>query len=97
MNDRIKELILQGVSFRLDPDSECYEAQICPEDLEYLVELVVQECIESLDENDGSLHHREFLLDYFGFEELKPCKSPYCECDIGKCTHPGFYDARGTE
>jgi hypothetical protein len=27
---------------------------------------------------------------------LKPCRSPYCECDIGKCTRPGFYDARGT-
>lgn len=28
--------------------------------------------------------------------ELKPCRSPYCECDVGACTHPGFYDARGT-
>ena len=27
--------------------------------------------------------------------DLKPCRSPYCECDEGKCTHPGFYDARG--
>ena len=27
--------------------------------------------------------------------QLKPCKSPYCECSAGKCTHPGFYDARG--
>jgi len=25
-----------------------------------------------------------------------PCRSPYCECDPGKCTHPGFHDARGT-
>ena len=24
----------------------------------------------------------------------KPCRSPYCECDFNKCTHPGFYDAR---
>jgi hypothetical protein len=30
-------------------------------------------------------------------ERLKPCKSPYCECDVGKCTHPGFYDCRGIE
>lgn len=29
--------------------------------------------------------------------DLKPCRSPYCECDQGKCTHPGFYDARGEE
>jgi len=27
---------------------------------------------------------------------IKPCRSPYCECEHGKCTHPGFYDARGT-
>jgi hypothetical protein len=26
----------------------------------------------------------------------KPCRSPYCECEIGACSHPGFYDARGT-
>jgi|GEM_PF-2619660 len=26
--------------------------------------------------------------------ELKPCRSPYCECERGKCTHPGFRDAR---
>jgi hypothetical protein len=25
----------------------------------------------------------------------KPCRSPYCECDVGKCTHPGFFDCRG--
>ena len=27
---------------------------------------------------------------------LRPCRSPYCECDVGKCSHPGCYDARGT-
>lgn len=25
---------------------------------------------------------------------LRPCHSPYCECDFDKCTHPGCYDAR---
>lgn len=25
---------------------------------------------------------------------LQPCASPYCECEEGKCTHPGFYDNR---
>ena len=24
----------------------------------------------------------------------QPCRSPYCECELGKCSHPGFYDAR---
>jgi 2-polyprenyl-3-methyl-5-hydroxy-6-metoxy-1,4-benzoquinol methylase len=46
MNERIKELILQSVTFRLDPDSECYEAIVCPEDLEHLAELIVQECLK---------------------------------------------------
>ncbi len=22
------------------------------------------------------------------------CRSPYCECSQGRCSHPGFYDAR---
>jgi hypothetical protein len=30
------------------------------------------------------------------YTPLKPCRSPYCECAEGKCTHPGFYDARGS-
>lgn len=24
----------------------------------------------------------------------KACRSPYCECEHGKCTHPGCVDAR---
>ena len=44
MNERIKELIEEAVTFRLDPDSKCYESQVCPEDLEYLAELIVREC-----------------------------------------------------
>lgn len=27
---------------------------------------------------------------------LRPCRSPYCECNVSECTHPGCYDARGT-
>ncbi len=30
-----------------------------------------------------------------GQEALRPCRSPYCECSVGKCTCAGFYDARG--
>lgn len=26
--------------------------------------------------------------------ESKPCRSPYCECEKDKCSHPGFHDAR---
>lgn len=25
-----------------------------------------------------------------------PCRSPYCECSPGQCSHPGCYDARAT-
>ena len=28
-------------------------------------------------------------------QPLKPCRSPYCECTPGTCSHPGCYDARG--
>lgn len=27
-------------------------------------------------------------------QALKPCRSPYCECTPGSCSHPGCYDAR---
>jgi hypothetical protein len=44
MNEQIKKLIMESINFRLDPDSNAYEAQVCPEDLEYLAELIVEEC-----------------------------------------------------
>lgn len=28
-------------------------------------------------------------------KDPRPCRSPYCECTAGQCTHPGCYDARG--
>ena len=70
MNERIKELILQSVTFRLDPDSECYEAQICPEDLEYLAELIVRGCADYVDSaiSDGGVDGRS-LKEHFGVEE----------------------------
>lgn len=30
-----------------------------------------------------------------GAGDLEPCRSPYCECDPGKCRDPKRYDARG--
>ena len=44
MNERVKELMAQAVSFYLDPDSNAYEAQVSPEDLELFAELIVEEC-----------------------------------------------------
>ncbi len=73
MNERIKELAEQAVSFRLDPDSECYEAMIHPEDLEQFAELIVRECMEWCDAHatiDGSAQQiRNSIKEYFGVEE----------------------------
>jgi hypothetical protein len=77
MNERIKELILQSVTFRLDPDSECYEAQVCPEDLESLAELIVRECLTFVEPMPGSGDiddlaleaAREGIKEHFGVEE----------------------------
>ena len=44
MNERIKELMDYAVRFRLDPDSNAYEAQVQPEDLERFAELIIREC-----------------------------------------------------
>jgi hypothetical protein len=73
MNERIKELILQSVTFRLDPDSECYEAQVCPEDLEYLAELIVRECAEACEKNSylalNGWQRAKQIREHFGVEE----------------------------
>jgi hypothetical protein len=73
MNERIKELILQSVTFRLDPDSECYEAQVCPEDLESLAELIVQECIDTVSDSSVEYCTRPQIVseikEHFGVEE----------------------------
>ena len=45
MNERIRELMAEAVTFRLDPDSNAHEAQVCPEDLELFAELIVRECL----------------------------------------------------
>lgn len=43
MNERIKELMAGAVTFYLDPDSNSYEAQVSPEDLELFAELLIRE------------------------------------------------------
>jgi len=48
MNERIRELMAEAVTFRLDPDSNAHEAQVCPEDLELFAELIVQECATAI-------------------------------------------------
>jgi hypothetical protein len=48
MNKRIRELMAEAVTFRLDPDSNAHEAQVCPEDLELFAELIIAECCVAL-------------------------------------------------
>ncbi len=77
MNERIKELMEYAVRFRLDPDSNAYEAQITPEDLEKFAELIVVECklaINQIDADDASmavgLYRAEVAIEnHFGVKE----------------------------
>jgi hypothetical protein len=69
MNERIKELCSQAISDVdgiQNPDTQHMYIPDCFRDR--FAELIVRECIEALDENDGSVHHRGFLLEYFGVE-----------------------------
>ena len=79
MNERIKELMEYAVRFRLDPDSNAYEAQVTPEDLKLFAELIVEECRYVMDCNKGSDQHSEWnqalfetsvkIKEHFGVEE----------------------------
>jgi hypothetical protein len=62
MNERIKQLIDQSIT-GTSPQ------WLSRSNAEKLAELIVKECINALDENDGSLHHSEYLLEHFGVEE----------------------------
>jgi hypothetical protein len=50
---------------------------------------------EAIDALKARLEQPEDVTEInFGNIADEPCRSPYCECDSGKCTHLGFYDAR---
>lgn len=76
MNERIKQLILECVDFRLDPDSNAYEAQVCPEELECLAELIVRECARLVEDSKWNLprgctaaDQAKYVKEHFGVEE----------------------------
>jgi hypothetical protein len=77
MNERIRELMAEAVTFRLDPDSNAHEAQVCPEDLELFAELIVQECARvCLSQRDpANLNYKpsekfaEAVKQHFGVEQ----------------------------
>jgi hypothetical protein len=72
MNERIQELMAEAVTFRLDPDSNAHEAQVCPEDLELFAELIVRECqsvVEWAISVDSTIDRVPVLIqEHFGVE-----------------------------
>jgi hypothetical protein len=72
MNARIRELMAEAVTFRLDPDSNAHEAQVCPEDLELFAELIVRECqtvVEWAISVDSTIDRVPVLIqEHFGVE-----------------------------
>ena len=69
MSTVIKQIILESVDFRFDPDSEQLELLVTPQDLEFLVEMVVRECAKVLGEDDGATHHGTLLKEHFGVRD----------------------------
>lgn len=62
MNERIKELEKQSVYY--NEDEEIWET-----DLKKFAELIVEECIDVVEGDDGASHVRELLSKHFGVEE----------------------------
>ena len=70
MNERTKELIIESVNFTLDPDSKCYVSQVCPEELEYLAELIIRECVHTVENRGGMCGalSSNWIKEHFGVE-----------------------------
>jgi hypothetical protein len=67
MNKQIKLLAVQA---RLPDYLLEYGTELCvAPHLEKFAKLIVQECISTLDKDDGATHHSELLLEHFGVEE----------------------------
>ena len=62
MNERIKLLAREAGLLAHHPDGP-------PTKLEKFAELIVAECISTLDQDDGATHHGELLREHFGVEE----------------------------
>lgn len=74
MNERIKELMAGAVTFHLDPDSNAYEAQVSPEDLELFAELIIRECLNVINQpngvgDDDVIRISRDVKEHFGVEE----------------------------
>jgi hypothetical protein len=65
MNQRIRELIEQNFIITTDGKISHVNDYMA----EKFAESIVRECVATLDEADGSIHHRECLFEHFGVEE----------------------------
>ena len=96
MNERIKELAGKALDQAVPQTWTTLTAYDLDKFTKKLAELIVAECIEissRLGTPDSKWISSE-ISRILMTKELKPCKSPYCECDIGKFTHPGYFDNR---
>lgn len=64
MHPRLKELAVQAGAYE-----DGGTLLTGPMDPAKFAELIVKECIDALDEADGSVHHSECLLEHFGVEQ----------------------------
>lgn len=71
MNERIKQLAEQAVTFRLDPDSNAYEAQVSPDDLEAFAETLIHEAISVVNKRYMGDNNREDMEVRRCVEDLK--------------------------
>ena len=71
MNERINQFILDAGFVHYGEDMGSYNIPVpaFKQRMEKFAELIVKECINALDEVDGSIHHSECLLEHFGVEE----------------------------
>ena len=66
MNERIQELAIEA-GMIIGDTSNFDMAAIMPKESKF-AELIVAECISTLDQDDGATHHGELLREHFGVE-----------------------------
>jgi predicted flavoprotein YhiN len=65
MNERVWSLLAKAHLDVMEDLGDIDSNQVA----ERFAELIVRECISTLDKDDGATHHSELLLEHFGVEE----------------------------
>ena len=78
MNERIKQLAVQAgfetneanitIGNYVQDKEYFYADDFIEDELKKFAELIVAECISTLDQDDGATHHGELLREHFGVE-----------------------------